>query len=143
MTDTYGQKCFELSENAGRLGLLQKMCLELFPSLTPFSKTWREKATPGGRILSQLVQSTPRIKGKGYGLLPTLTATDATAGAILGKNDTYKITSNGTYRRYNRSGHNASLTLGRLCKLTNGSNIMPSFCENMMGFPKGWTELSL
>lgn len=126
MTDTYGQRCLELSENLCPLGLLVKMCLELFPSLTQSSKAWKAKVTPQNRSLSRLVSSAPPIKGKGYGLLPTVTAGDATAGAVIDKNDTFKLTGNGTVRRYNQNGHNSSLSLGRLLTLKNGSNLLPS-----------------
>lgn len=136
-----GQTPSELSGNHSPLGLFSKMCLELFLTLTPSSKIWKTKTTPGKRSLFQLVQSTPRIKGKGYGLLPTLTASDARTGSIIGKKDIYKKTKNGTWRKYNQNGNNSSLTLGRLCKLETGSNLMPTLCEEMMGYSIRWTEL--
>lgn len=142
MTDTYGQKSLGSLKNADPLGSFSKMCLGLFPILTPSLKTWKEKLTPGGRILFRLVQSTRHIKGKGYGLLPTVTVSDATSGAIIGKNDTFKMTGNGTLRRYNQNGHNSSLSLGRLCKLKGGSRLTPTLAELMMGYPIGWTELN-
>jgi hypothetical protein len=41
----------------------------------------------------------------------------------LGKEDTYKLTRNGTLRRYNKTGHNSSLSLGRLLMLKIGFNL--------------------
>lgn len=120
MTDIYGQRCLELSDSVDRPGLLQKMCLALFPCLTPSLKTWKEKTIPGKRILYRLVLQAHHTNAKGYGLLPTVTASDATMGAIIGKNDQFKLTGNGTLRRYTRNGHNSSLSLGRLLMLKNG-----------------------
>src|SRR6185437_1357309 len=126
MIDTSGQKCSELFDCAGQLGLLQKMCQELYPTLTPSLKVWKNKVTTGGRILYRLVQPAHRIKGSDYGLLPTPTATDARAGAIIGKNDTFKLTSTGTLRRYTQNGNNSSLSLGRLLTLKIGLCLLPT-----------------
>lgn len=126
MTDIFGRKLMQLSEDASPLGAFSKMCLELFPTLTPFSKTWKIKDTPGKRSLFRLAQSTPRIKGKGSGLLPTPTASDATSGQIIGKNDTYKITANNTLRKYSQTGNNSSLTLGRTLIFKIGSGLLPT-----------------
>ncbi len=77
-----------------------------------------------------------------FGLLPTVTASDATCGQILCASDTYKTTSSGTLRRYNRNGKNSSLSLGRLIRLKTGFGLHPAITEVMMGFPIGWTELN-
>jgi len=45
--------------------------------------------------------------------LPTPTATDATVGAIIGQNDTFRLNKNGTLRRHLQTGNNCSLNLGR------------------------------
>jgi len=88
--------------------------------------------------------------------LPTLTATDATAGAVIGKMDIYTVTSNGSVVRETKSGQKTSLTLGRYVQLVPkgmtlrpGSRIKPYqrgklnpiFCEWLQGYPANWTEL--
>src|SRR5690554_1217248 len=50
------------------------------------------------------------------GLLPTPVASDATTGAIIGKNDTYRITSTGMPRKINQKGTDGSVGLARLGK---------------------------
>lgn len=126
MTDIFGQKLIELSESASPLGAFSKMCLALFPCLTPSLKIWKMKDTPGKRSLFRLVQPTPHTKGKGSGLLPTPTASDATSGQIIGKNDTYKITANNTLRKYSQTGNNSSLSLGRTLIFKIGSGLLPT-----------------
>ena len=50
-------------------------------------------------------------------LLPTPVATDATAGAVLGKEDRFIVKPNRLPRRINKQGTNGSLGLARLMKL--------------------------
>jgi hypothetical protein len=57
-------------------------------------------------LLSQLV----------YGMLPSPVASDATTGAIIGKNDTFRETS-GLPRKVNQNGHDGSVGLARLVQL--------------------------
>jgi hypothetical protein len=45
--------------------------------------------------------------------LPTPVSSDGTSGGVIGANDTYKETKNGTLRKYNGQGTNGSLGLGR------------------------------
>ena len=52
-----------------------------------------------------------------FGLLPTPVAMDASAGEIIGAEDTFKITKNGNLRKYNRKGTSGSLGLARYVKL--------------------------
>jgi hypothetical protein len=47
------------------------------------------------------------------GLLPTPTASDATTGSIIGQNDQFVTTKNGTPRKVNQNGQNGSVGLGR------------------------------
>ena len=44
-------------------------------------------------------------------MLPTPTASDATVGDIIGKDDIYKMTSSGSIRKYTKNGTSASLGL--------------------------------
>ena len=72
--DTSGQSILDLSKSVGQLGLLEKMLVDTLNSVsTPYSRTWRVKVTPQGRLVFQLRASVPTIKGRGSGLLPTPT----------------------------------------------------------------------
>lgn len=51
------------------------------------------------------------------GLLPTPMASDATTGAIIGKNDQFITTGNGTPRKINQNGTNGSIGLARMVQL--------------------------
>lgn len=51
------------------------------------------------------------------GLLPTPMASDATTGAIIGKNDQFATTRNGTPRKINQNGQNGSVGLARMVRL--------------------------
>ena len=102
--------------------------------------------------------------GAKFGLLPTPMASDATMGAIIGKNDVFIATKNGTPRKVNQNGQNGSLGLARYvqmlptpqardfkgqCAKTQSclpnhfgtSQLNPLFVAEMMGFPTDWTVL--
>ncbi len=51
-------------------------------------------------------------------LLPTPQTADAAQGAIIGKNDVFKKTANGTFRKVNQNGTNGSLRLTRTLVFT-------------------------
>jgi hypothetical protein len=55
--------------------------------------------------------------GAAFGLLHTPMASDATTGAIIGKNDQFVTTRNGTPRRINQNGQNGSVGLARMVRL--------------------------
>ena len=76
MTVTSGQKCLGLSKNSGPLGSLEKMLLgtSIWGS-TRCSLTWKQRATPQGRLLFQLVPLMHSTEGIESGLLHTPTAT--------------------------------------------------------------------
>ena len=59
--DTSGQKCLDLSGNAGPLGLFEKTLLES-PNWawTKYSMTWKTKATPQGHLIFQLARQAHR-----------------------------------------------------------------------------------
>lgn len=79
--------------------------------------TWKLKGTKYNRLYFQLVPSTHHTEEIGSGLLPTVVASDATTGAIIGKNDTFITTSTGMPRKINQNGTNGSVGLARLGKL--------------------------
>jgi hypothetical protein len=73
--DISGQKCLDLSGNAGPLGSLEKMLLgSLDWAWTKYSLTWQTKATPQGRLIFQLARLAPRTSDSDSGLLHTPTA---------------------------------------------------------------------
>ena len=76
MTVTSGLKCLGLSKNLGPLGSLEKMLLgtSIWAS-TKCSLTWKQRATPQGRLLFQLAPSMLTTDGIESGLLHTPTAT--------------------------------------------------------------------
>ena len=70
--DTSGQSILDLSKSSDRLGLLEKMLVDTLNSVsTPYSRTWKVKATPQGRLVFQLLASAPNIKEKESGLWAT------------------------------------------------------------------------
>ena len=73
--DISGQSVLDLSKNVGRLGLLEKMLVDILNSVsTPYSRTWKVKVTPQGRLVFQLRASVQTIKEKESGLWQTPTA---------------------------------------------------------------------
>ena len=72
---TSGQKCLDLSGNAGPLGFVEKTLLGSSNwAWTKYSLTWKAKATPQGRLIYQLARLAPRTSDSGSGLLHTPTA---------------------------------------------------------------------
>ena len=116
--DTSGQKCLDLSKNSDLLGSLEKMLVDTLNLVSiPYLRTWRVKVTPQGRLVFQLRASVRTTKEKGYGLLPTPMSSDGTTGSIIGKDDQFRVTKNGTLRKVNRNGVDGSIGLGRLVQL--------------------------
>ena len=76
--DISGQSVLDLSKSSGQLGLLEKMLVDTLNSvLTPYSRTWKVKVTPQGRLVFQLRASVQTIKEKESGLLLTPSAMDS------------------------------------------------------------------
>ena len=78
------------------------------------------------RLLFQLAPSVRPTAGTEFGLsqdlmkinlLPTPLASDATMGAVIDKEDTFRITASGMPRKINRNGVDGSVGLARLMKL--------------------------
>jgi len=75
--DISGQKCLDLSKSCDRLGLLEKTLVGTLNSVsTPFSRTWRVKVTPQGRLVFQLRASARTTKEKESGSWHTPTVMD-------------------------------------------------------------------
>src|SRR3990172_11834798 len=87
MTETSGKICSESYKSSSPLGLLTKILL--VDSRWTSSKcylTWRVKDMKRGRLLFQLVPSTPIIEGIDSILLPTITTQEtAHPDAVLSK----------------------------------------------------------
>ena len=101
---------------------MEKMSKALLTSKTAWSSrlcalTWRERDTKSGRSIFQLQASAPLIEEKGCGLLPTPVSSDAGAGAIIGKDDKFRITKHGNLRKINRNNKDGSLGLGKRATL--------------------------
>jgi len=121
MIDTSGQKCLELLEKSNQHGSWAKTFSVLLIGMTGWYSTkckliWKLKGTKCKRLYFQLQASTLRTEEIGYGLLPTPVASDATTGAIIGKNDTFRMTK-GLPRKVNQNGKDGSVGLARLLKL--------------------------
>ena len=163
MRVTYGLTHFASSSTRDRGGWLSRMSATL--SAWPWNEsawTWSEKATKSGRSFSQLVPRERHTKGSASSLWPTPTAQED-LGSIFGKNDQYRITSNGTIRRYTQTGNNCSLSLGRMVlwptpqardwrqgsppespnlpDLVPTGKLNPDWVSQMMGFPDGWLDI--
>ena len=131
--DISGRKCLGLSKKSNRLGLLEKTLVDTLNSVsTMLSKTWRAKVTPQGHLIFQHQASAHSTKGKGYGLLPTATKSDATVGGIIGKDDKFKVTKTGTLRKINRKGIDGSIGLARYAKMWP----TPTVCRDSMYIDK-------
>lgn len=125
MTATSGRRCFESFSKRSPLGLLVKTLLISPIWHSPVRKlTWSMKATPCSHLLFQLVPSEHPTDVTEFGLLPTPMASDASQGAIIGKNDQYYITKTGMPRKINGQGTSGSVGLARLARLlpTMGAN---------------------
>jgi len=132
-------------------GLLEKMLVDTLNSVsTPYSRTWKVKTTPQGRLVFQLLASVPNTKEKESGLWRT---PDAYSGGS-NLNKIKEALAEGHLKR--KSGHTIQIRLadqvreprlwptptegGR--KKTTGQ-LNPTWVEWLMGYPTGWTDLSV
>ena len=118
MTVTSGRQCFALYNKHSPFGSLVKMLLTSPAWHSPARRLiWKVRATPCNHLLFQLAPSRLPTAGIESGLLPTLTASDATQGAIIGKKDQYYMTETGMPQKINGRGNRGSVGLGRLVRL--------------------------
>lgn len=131
MTAIYGRNIKELLLKYAQKSLLMKMCWELLKteSWTKRSATWKLLGTPGGRPLLYLqVRSGQITKETGFGLLPTLTASEWKG---VPKN-----------RFYGSKTYRSDKLASRFRKHENDSPLLnPDYAELFMGYPKGHTDL--
>lgn len=106
-----------------------------------FSATWPRVGMMRNGECFQLANLELHTHANVCSSLPTPTASDV--ADILTSNMKYRAdTRTGKPRRIAPSGGTFSAGLNRLFKMATGFWLMPSFCEWMMGFPKGWTEIT-
>ena len=178
--DTSGQSILDLSKNSDRLGLLEKMLVDTLNSVsTPYSRTWKVKTTPQGRLVFQLLASVPNTKEKESGLWRT---PDAYSGGS-NLNKIKEALAEGHLKR--KSGHTIQIrladqvreprlwptpaahearlgyqrrdtgkkgtqkSLSTIVIDTEGGRekttgqLNPTWVEWLMGYPTGWTDLSV
>jgi hypothetical protein len=161
MTVTSGLSIAGLSKNSGPLGYLERTLLgtSLWGS-TRCYLTWKRSVTKAGRLLFRLVPSMLRTGGTASGLLPTPAASDykseSMSPALVAKRQA--ASSRGV--RLTEYLHRQMLPTpnagndhwgGRLDEWGGSTNpfrgtelgklrVNPSWSEEIMGFPIGWTD---
>ena len=127
--DISGLKCIDLYESYGHDGSFARMLVDTLNSAsTRFSRHWRMRATPSGRLLFQLAVSMPRTDGTEFGYWPTPTAHISKEGGYPGE-----------YRRKTKS-LTAIATNSEGLPHSSGK-LNPMFVEWLMGFPINHTAL--
>jgi len=170
MTATSGQNLVGSWTSCGPLGSLEKTLLgtSAWASTTCFL-TWRDRATPAGRLLFQLAPSAPRIGETEFGLWPTpnlpnggrsippgsLIKGGLTPTAYRGGKK-YQVDLNQAVRRglwpmptlqdaknatQPPSQMNRDHLPGALMRKGISGSLNPTWVEWLMGFPAGWTDL--
>ena len=161
MTVISGRKCSALLKNANLSGSLAKMLLDtsLWGS-TECYLTWRAKATPRNRLLFQLLPSMRRTGETAFGLLPTMTATNANGRTyqysrrektkpVLSLAGVAKLWPTPTA---SQEAKNATLPVSQINRDNlagallragekRGGQLNPEWVEWLMGYPEGWTDL--
>jgi len=146
MTAISGLKCLELYAKQGPLGCLAKM---LLASKTWHSTrrclTWKAKITKSNRLLFQLVPSMLRTEeiesGSVRWMWPSPRACELEGGVVKAENDG----GGGGWYRKNKKGVRWGVKLkDAVAALENGQkNLNPQFVEYLMGYPIGWTDVTL
>nr|WP_288064084.1 hypothetical protein [Herbaspirillum sp.] len=169
MTATSGRNLVGSWLNSGPLGSLERMLLgtSAWASMTCFL-TWKDKATPAGRLLFQLAPLAHRTDGIASGLWPTPTVQDSNKATKRWREDfqnnltaavfnpekmlptptsrdwkggykTKSLTRKDGKSRANDSLENAAM--GGVGTEMFSGQLNPAWVEWLMGFPEGWTDL--
>ena len=134
MTVTSGRKCLELYRRSGPLGsLVRTLLVSSAWRSTRCYLVWKASATPARRLLFRLVPSMPRTEGTGLRLLPTIRASDSKGCGGYGS----KSANHGLKKKY------LTGTVISRYRIQHGGILNPMFAEWFMGFPIGWTDLSV
>ena len=127
-TDTYGQKCSELSESLSRVGWSVRTFLESCELPLPtLYRIWNVKDTIPSSLILKLRLSERRTGESASHLWPTAVARDW-------KDGTAKSSKNVPVNAHlGRAVHVAKGTTG-------DGSLNPNWVEWLMGYPIGWTE---
>lgn len=149
--DSYGRSFRGWSRRLNLVGCWLKTYLESLP-LPPMvsARTWKVKATTLGYSVTKLSLSVPRIRDQGCSLLPTPTVNgnynrkglSKTSGdglatfvrKLLPTPTANDAKYNGTASQQNRNSDALNVVAG--------GALNPEWVEWLMGFPRGWTEVS-
>lgn len=149
-----GQKCLEQLEKFSRPTLWVRMFSASLIGMgdwysTKCRLTWKLRGTKYSRLYFQLVPKTHPTEGIEFGLWPTPVTSDATTGAIIGKNDVFKET-NGLPRKINQNGTDGSVWLGRLVQMLPTPNASDSHNANnkdnhdvKRGYLRGYASMGI
>jgi len=137
--DGSGRKCLDLSKNSGPFFFAEKTLL--VSTKWDFSiaswMTWKAKTTKRGRLLFHLQVRANATDENGVLFWPTPRASDSEGG--IEKNVQLK---NGRFSRVSKKGVRYGVKLrDAVAHLGQGKHMNPQFCEQLMGFPVGWTEV--
>lgn len=163
MTVTSGRRCFGLYERLVRHGSSLRTCVEYLLSSKEWYSSrsvliWKEQVTTSRRLLYQLVPSTHRTEEIEYGLslipnagmLPTPQASDAARkGADYARANRPRSGGDDLTTAIRRKSMLTTPSAARIDQMPRqvgketGLRLQPAFAEWMMGFPLGWTNLSL
>jgi len=164
MTATSGQRLMPLLRGQDRATFVAKTLLDTsaWASTTCFL-TWKDKATPQGRLLFQLAPSTPRTEETASGLWPTPRSCSAMAAEniqnrvndkFLNLESVVAKTMWPTPTTRDHKGGRKPETLaasgrGEANSLNDAVTIRdqhgalnPEWVEWLMGFPPGWTDIA-
>ena len=158
MTAHYGRKCSESYANHSQLGSLARMLLDssIWDSTIVY-QTWKVSVTPARRLLFLLVPSAPDTVEIGSGLLATPTVTGNQTSPPMMKHPSCANWLLPTPAASDYKGSVKGESLEKRRNMTRGvrleehllrqsqspkQQLNPSFLEELMGFPTGWTELN-
>ena len=140
MSDISGLKCSDLCESSRLLGLLEKTLKATLPSDSMKSlMTWRERATPQGRLYFQLVPSVRRIRESGSLLWPTPVAQPANGTPEMFLERKRKAVAKGSKMGICLT----DLQLVVVAKergMQGRGKLNPRWLGWLMGYPDNWTE---
>lgn len=113
VTDSGGNRLLNKLEKLNRVGVWAKTFTSILINLPDWNSSkgnfvWKLRGNKYSRVYCQFYYLSQDST------LPTPTTSDATVGAVIGKNDTYRITSTGMPRKINQSGVDGSVGLARL-----------------------------
>lgn len=140
-----GLTCCGSCGKSNPVGWLVKMLKATLPlDSIPFAMTWREKATPSGRFVSQLAPLEQSIAESGCSFWPTPQAMDgmkARPEAAMyrqmthgGRKNRQKIANMKDVAVYGLNWTGEAVRLG-------DGELNPQRLEWMQGYPIGWTEI--